>query len=226
MATREEAGPPPVAAWMLEASEADMVFEDGMFRVAGTDRQVSLGNVAERSYAGSGVPEELGIGLDGVGSHEGTYSFPNGCMISEVEVDPETGTIKVDKLAAVDDVGVVVNPLTLEGQLHGSIAHGLGETLVEQVIYDRDSGQLLTGSFMDYGMPRADIMPDIVSEFALVPTDNNLLGVKGGAEAGNCGMPAAIVNAVMDALSPWGVTDLPLPATPERVWRAIQDAKI
>jgi carbon-monoxide dehydrogenase large subunit len=212
------------AAWMLEASEADMAFEDGTFRVAGTDRCLSLAEVAEESYKGSGVPQELGIGLDGVGMQEQTYSFPNGCMICEVEVDPETGTIRVDRLAAVDDVGVVVNPLTLEGQLHGSVAQGLGETLVEQVLYDRDSGQLLTGSFLDYAMPRADIMPDIVSEFALVPTQSNLLGVKGGSEAGNCGMPAAIVNAVIDALAPWGITDLPLPATPERVWRAIHQA--
>ena len=145
-------------------------------------------------------------------------------MICEVEVDPNTGTINVDRLSSVDDVGVVVNPLTLEGQLHGSIAQGLGETLVEQVVYDRESGQLLTGSFLDYAMPRADIMPDIVSEVALVPTETNLLGVKGGSEAGNCGAPAAIVNAVIDALSPWDITDIAMPATPERVWRAIHEA--
>ena len=118
----------------------------------------------------------------------------------------------------------MVNPLTLEGQLHGSIAQGLGETLVEQVVYDRESGQLLTGSFLDYCMPRADIMPDIVSELALVPAKTNPLGVKGGSEAGNVGAPAAIINAVIDALSPWGVTDIPMPATPERVWRAIHEA--
>ena len=213
-----------LSAWMLEVSDADIVFEDGMFRVAGTDREVSFREVAKTSYMGSGLPQELGIGLDGVGAHEGTYTFPNGCMICEVEVDPDTGTIKVDRLSAVDDVGVVVNPLTLEGQLHGSIAQGLGETLVEQVVYDRESGQLLTGSFLDYCMPRADIMPDIVSELALVPAKTNPLGVKGGSEAGNVGAPAAIINAVIDALSPWGVTDIPMPATPERVWRAIHEA--
>lgn len=209
------------SAWMLEASEADMVFEDGLFRVAGTDRQVTFHEVVETSYRGSGVPRELGIGLDGVGNYDGTYSFPNGCMICEVEVDPDTGRIRVDRLAAVDDVGVVVNPLTLEGQLHGSIAQGLGETLVEQVVYDPDSGQLLTGSFMDYGMPRADIMPDVTHDLSLAPCTSNLLGVKGGSEAGNCGAPPAIVNAVIDALAPWGVTDIPLPATPECIWRAI-----
>jgi len=124
----------------------------------------------------------------------------------------------------VDDVGLAVNPLTLHGQLHGSVAQGLGETLIEQVVYDRDSGQLLTGSFQDYAMPRADIMPDIATELALVPTKTNLLGVKGGSEAGNVATPAAIVNAVLDALSPWGIEDLSLPATPERVWRAINEA--
>ena len=214
-----------IAAWMLEASETDVAFEDGLFKVAGTDRSVTFKEVVKPSYLGAGVPQDLGLGLDGVGNHDGSYSFPNGCMICEVEVDPETGNLNVDRLYAVDDVGVVVNPLTLAGQLHGSVAQGLGEALVEQILYDRDSGQLLTGSFMDYGMPRADMMPDIISEESLVPCTNNPLGVKGGSEAGNCGMPSAIILAVLDALSPLGVTDVPIPATPQRVWRAIQDAR-
>ena len=142
-------------------------------------------------------------------------------MICEVEVDPDTGRVKVVRLSAVDDVGVVINPLTLEGQLHGSIAQGLGQALFEEIVYERETGQLLTGSFIDYCMPRADDMPHISSEVALVPTKTNLLGVKGGSEAGNVGAPPAIVNAIIDALSPWGVTDMPMPATPERVWRAI-----
>jgi aerobic carbon-monoxide dehydrogenase large subunit len=121
----------------------------------------------------------------------------------------------------VDDVGTVVNPLLLEGQLHGSIAQGLGQALFEEVVYERDSGQLLTGSFMDYAMPRADDLPDIRSDVHLVPTRTNLLGVKGGSEAGNVGVPPAVVHAIVDALSDWGVTDVPLPATPERVWRLI-----
>jgi carbon-monoxide dehydrogenase large subunit len=213
-----------IAAWMMEASEADVAFEDGHFKVAGTDRSVSFTEVVQTSYLGAGVPQELGLGLDGVGNHDGTYSFPNGCMICEVEVDPETGSVNIDRLYAVDDVGVVVNPLTLAGQLHGSVAQGLGEATVEQILYDRESGQLLTGSFMDYGMPRADMMPDIISEESLVPSTNNPLGVKGGSEAGNCGMPSAIILAVLDALAPLGVTDVPIPATPQRVWQAIQDA--
>ena len=214
-----------IAAWMLEASETDVAFEDGLFKVAGTARSVTFKEVVKTSYLGAGVPQDLGLGRDGVGNHDGSYSFPNGCMICEVEVDPETGNLNVDRLYAVDDVGVVVNPLTLAGQLHGSVAQGLGEALVEQILYDRDSGQLLTGSFMDYGMPRADMMPDIISEESLVPCTNNPLGVKGGSEAGNCGMPSAIILAVLDALSPLGVTDVPIPATPQRVWRAIQDAR-
>jgi carbon-monoxide dehydrogenase large subunit len=210
-----------LSAWMLEASEEDMVFEDGHFQVAGTDKKVTFQEVVDTSHMGNGLPNEFGIGLDGTGTHEGAYSFPNGCMICEVEIDMDTGKIRVDRLAAMDDVGVVVNPLTLEGQLHGSIAQGLGEALTEQILYDRDSGQLITGSFMDYGMPRADMMPEIMSDIALVPTASNPLGVKGGSEAGNCGAPSAIVNAVIDALAPLGVTDIPIPATPERVWRAI-----
>jgi aerobic carbon-monoxide dehydrogenase large subunit len=214
-----------ISAWMMEASEEDIVFADGMFSVTGTDRKVSFRDVAETSYRGSGLPPELGVGLDGVGTNEQAYTFPNGCMIAEIEVDTDTGAMRVDRLSAVDDVGVVVNPLTLEGQLHGSIAQGLGESLTEQILYDRESGQLLTGSFMDYGMPRADMMPDIRHDLSLVPSKNNLLGVKGGSEAGNCGVPPAVAHALLDALSAWHVTDIQLPATPERVWKAIREAQ-
>jgi len=210
-----------LAGWMLEASESDVEFERGVFRVKGTDRLVSFSDVAKKSYLGVGLPAEFGIGLDGVGSHAGPNNFPNGCMICEVEVDPDTGRAKVVRLSAVDDVGVVINPLTLEGQLHGSIAQGLGQALFEEIVYERETGQLLTGSFIDYCMPRADDMPPITSEVDLVPTKTNLLGAKGGSEAGNVGAPPAIVNAIIDALSPWGVTDMPMPATAERVWHAI-----
>ena len=213
-----------LSAWMLESAETDIAFQDGVFRVAGTDRGVTFGEVAQMSYAGSGIPPEFGVGLDGVGVHEGSYTFPNGCMVCEVAVDVQTGAVAVERLSAVDDVGAVVNPITLDGQVHGSIAQGLGEALVEQMVYDRDSGQLLTGSFMDYGMPRADVMPDIATALALVPAITNELGTKGGSEAGNVGAPAAIVNAIVDALSPWGITHVPMPATPERIWRAIREA--
>ncbi len=210
-----------LAGLMLEASEDDIDFKRGSFCVKGTDRVVGFREVAKKSYQGMGLPPEFGIGLDGVGSHPGPFTFPNGCMVCEAEVDPETGAVDVVKLSAVDDVGTVINPLTLEGQLHGSTAQGLGETLLEQVIYERGSGQLITGSFMDYAMPRADNMPPIASGICPVPTKLNPLGAKGGSEPGNVGAPAAVINAIVDALSPYKVADVMLPATPERIWRII-----
>jgi aerobic carbon-monoxide dehydrogenase large subunit len=210
-----------LAGLMLEASEEDIEFKSGRFCVKGTDRAVAFKDVAKKSYQGMGLPAEFGIGLDGAGTHPGPFTFPNGCMICEVEVDPDTGLVTVVKLSAVDDVGTVVNPLTLEGQLHGSTAQGLGETLLEQVLYERGSGQLITGSFQDYAMPRADNMPPIVSSIRSVPTKLNPLGAKGGSEPGNVGAPAAIINAIVDALSSYKVADVPLPATPERIWQLI-----
>ncbi len=214
-----------IAAWMLEASEGDVAFAAGRFSVSGTDRGVSLDAVARRAFAAPGLPAELGIGLDGAGTHPGPNTFPSGAMICEVEVDPDTGRVTVVSLDAVDDVGAIINPVTLEGQLHGSVAQGLGPALFEQLLYDRASGQLLTGSFQDYAMPRADDMPPMRSAHCLVPTATNPLGVKGGSEAGNVGATPAIINAILDALAPLGVTDLPLPATPEAVWRAMQGAR-
>jgi carbon-monoxide dehydrogenase large subunit len=213
-----------LAGYMLEASATDIEFKDSKFRITGTDRAVSFAAVAKKSYMGAGLPAEFGVGLDGVGAHPGPNTFPNGCMICEVEVDPDTGNVKVLTLSAVDDSGVVVNPLTLEGQLHGSTAQGLGEALFEQVVYDRQSGQLLSGSFMDYAMPRAGDMPFIVADVHPVPAKTNLLGVKGGSEAGNGGAPPAIIHAIIDALSEWDVRDIPLPATPEHIWRAIHSS--
>jgi carbon-monoxide dehydrogenase large subunit len=142
-----------------------------------------------------------------------------------VEVDPETGSVELLSLCAVDDVGAIVNPLTLEGQLHGSVAQGIGEALLEAMIYHPDSGQLASGSFMDYAMPRAEHIPDLVGDYALVPAKTNLLGVKGGSEAGNVGAPPAIINAIVDALSDWGIDDVPLPATAERVWQLMRAAR-
>jgi carbon-monoxide dehydrogenase large subunit len=211
-----------LSAWMLEAAEADIEFERGLFRVKGTDRQVSFRDVAKASYNGAALPPGLEIGLSGVGTHVGPNTFPNGCMICELEVEPETGRVALLQLCAVDDVGCVVNPLTLEGQLHGSIAQGVGEALLEQIVYSRDMAQLLTGSFMDYGMPRADHIPEVIAAYALVPTKTNLLGTKGGSEAGNVGAPAAIINAIVDALSSLGVDHIALPATSERIWNAIR----
>jgi carbon-monoxide dehydrogenase large subunit len=214
-----------LAGLMLEASEEDIEFKSARFCVKGTDRAVPFKDVAKKSYQGTGLPAEFGIGLDGAGTHPGPFTFPNGCMICEVEVDTDTGAVRVVKLAAVDDVGTVVNPLTLEGQLHGSTAQGLGETLLEQIVYERGSAQLMTGSFQDYAMPRADNMPPIESSVRPVPTKLNPLGAKGGAEPGNVGAPAAIINAIVDALSPYKVTDVPMPATSERIWHLIHAAR-
>jgi aerobic carbon-monoxide dehydrogenase large subunit len=211
-----------LSAWMLEAAEADIEFEGGTFRIKGTDRQISFKEVARASYNGAALPPGYEIGLSGVGTHPGPNTFPNGCMICELEVEPETGSVELLRLCAVDDVGCVVNPLTLEGQLHGSIAQGVGEALLEQVIYDRDSAQLVTGSFMDYGMPRADHIPEVSADYALVPTKTNLLGTKGGSEAGNVGVPAAVINAIVNALSDLGIDDIALPANSERIWSAIR----
>lgn len=213
-----------LAALMLEVHESDVQFSRGEFRVAGTDRAASFKAVAQQAYAGFGVPADLGVGLDGVGTFAGPSSYPNGCIVAEVEVDPETGVVTIENLAVVDDAGVVINPLMLEGQLHGSIAQGLGQALMEDLHYDSESGQLLSGSFLDYAMPRADDMPSIGSGMGVIPSLTNPLGVKGGSEAGNMAAPPAIVNAIVDALAPLGVADIAMPATPERVWRAINDA--
>jgi carbon-monoxide dehydrogenase large subunit len=210
-----------LAAWILDVAESDVAFDRGLFRVSGSNRSVSFRDVAQKAYDGFGVPADFGLGLDGVGVFEGTPSYPNGCIICEVEVDPETGSVKLDQISVVDDVGVVINPLMLEGQLLGSIAQGMGQTLAEEVVYDRTSGQLLSASFMDYWMPRADDMPTVNSRFAAIPAASNPLGVKGGSEAGNIAVPPAVVNAIMDALAPLGVVDLTLPVRAEQIWRLI-----
>ena len=215
-----------VAAHFLEADEADIGFEHGRFVVAGTDRSVSLQNAARATYQwGTKLPPELASGLEGVGHWSATpQNYPNGCYIVEVEVDPETGVVRLDRIAGVDDVGRVINPLLLEGQVHGSIAQGAGQALLEQVVFD-EAGQLLTGSFADYPMPRADDFPPMVVDTRNVPTKGNPLGVKGGAETGTVGVPAPVIAAIVDALAPLGVTDVPMPATPFRVWQAIRAAR-
>jgi carbon-monoxide dehydrogenase large subunit len=145
-------------------------------------------------------------------------------MVCEVEVDPSTGVVKIDKIIFIDDVGVAINPMVVEGQTHGSIVQAAGQVLMEEVIFDPDSGQLLSGSFQDYCMPRADNFPFFKGGYIVVPTKTNPLGAKGGSETGSFGAPPAVINAILDALSPLGVTDLPLPSTSERVWRAIAKA--
>jgi carbon-monoxide dehydrogenase large subunit len=214
-----------IAARMLEAAEADIGFADGTFRVAGTDKGVALKDVVKAAF----VPSQLPPGLEPGMYETGTFvpkndTWPNGCHVCEVEVDPETGHVTLDRYLVVDDVGTVINPVTLKGQILGGIAQGVGQALMEQVVYDDESGQLLTASFMDYAMPRADTLPHVVIEKNAVPTKLNPMGAKGAGEAGTVGALPVVVNAVMDALAPLGVKDVEMPASGERVWRAIRDA--
>jgi carbon-monoxide dehydrogenase large subunit len=212
------------AAWMLEAAEADIAFEAGRFVVAGTDRAVTFKEIAHRCYNSAAMPPELPVGLMGIGGYSGPPSFPNGCIVCEVEIDPETGLVTLERCASVSDSGTIINPLTLEGQMHGSIAQAAGEMLVEEVRHDARSGQLLSGS-LDYGMPRADLLPFMRTEFIEVPAKTNPLGIKGGSENASAGAPPAVRNAILDALAPLGVTEIALPATSERVWQAIRSAR-
>ena len=173
-----------------------------------------------------GLPIELGVGLDGVGNYAVTQpSFPNGCHICEVEIDPETGRVALVRYCAVDEMGTLINPLVVHGQIHGGIVQGVGQALVEDMLYDAESGQLSSGSFLDYCMPRADDIPHIELDFLGVPCTTNPLGVKGAGEGGTVGATPAVINAILNALAPLGVTDVRMPATPERVWRAIQEAR-
>jgi carbon-monoxide dehydrogenase large subunit len=217
-----------VAAAMLEAAESDIEFADGAFRIAGTDRRLPLATVAHAAASRAAGPlAKLGIiGLEAEAAHFPAFNFPNGCHVCEVEVDPETGAVALVCFAAVDDVGVAINPLLVDGQVHGGIAQGIGQALMEGVVYDPDSGQLLTGSLLDYSLPRADDFPAIKVGLHEVPTTTNPLGVKGAGEAGCIGAPAAAIAAILDALAPLGVSDIAMPATPERIWRAIRSANL
>jgi carbon-monoxide dehydrogenase large subunit len=212
-----------IAAHLLEASAADIEFADGRFTVAGTDRAVELKRVAQTAF----LPEKLPPGMEPGFYETGTFSpaqqtFPNSCHVCEVEIDRETGAVSVVGYAVVDDVGTVVNPLTLKGQIHGGVVQGLGQALMERVVYERESGQLLSGSFMDYAMPRASDLSAIAVESNPVPTKLNPLGAKGAGEAGTVGALAAVTNAVIDALAPLGIRDIAMPATSEVVWRAMR----
>jgi carbon-monoxide dehydrogenase large subunit len=178
------------------------------------------------SFIPVGLPSELGVGLQGAGSFSANVpSFPNGCHICEVEVDPKIGAVTLERYAVVDDIGMVINPLLAQGQIHGGVAQGAGQALCEDLVYDRQSGQLLTGSLMDYAAPRADLMPAIAVDFSLVSSKSNPLGVKGVGEGGTVAATPTVMNAVVDALIPLGVVDVGMPATPERVWQAIRNAK-
>jgi carbon-monoxide dehydrogenase large subunit len=214
-----------IAAYLLEAAIGDIEFRDASYSVSGTDRAVSFAAVAEAAFAPAKLPpgEEPGLFETATWSPE-VYNFPNACHLCELEIDPETGRVAITRYAAVHDVGVEVNPLLVRGQVHGGIAQGAGQALMENIHYDGQSGQLLSGSLMDYALPRADDFTDFDVASHPVPTETNPLGVKGAGECGTIGALAAVMNALNDALAPLGVRNLAMPATPERVWRAIRDA--
>ncbi|PYN78383.1 MAG: carbon monoxide dehydrogenase [Candidatus Rokuibacteriota bacterium] len=215
-----------IAARLLEAAPEDVVHRDGKFTVTGTDRGVTFANVARAAYQ----PRQLPQGMEPGFSEEATFTppavtFPNGSQICEVEIDEETGAVRIVRHCVVDDVGRMVNPMLVKGQIHGGVVQGLGQGLFEQLAYEPTTGQLLAGSFMDYAMPRADDVPAFDVDSHEVPTQVNPLGAKGVGEAGTVGALPALLNAVNDALAPLGVRHLDMPVTAERVWRAIRDAK-
>jgi carbon-monoxide dehydrogenase large subunit len=215
-----------IAAQLLEAPAADIEFvvddAGGVFAIAGTDRRVTIEAVARAAHCGN-LPEGLDPGLEASDFYKPTaYSFPSGCHVCEVEIDPDTGEVALVAYSAVNDFGVVVNPLLLEGQVHGGVAQGIGQALYEQLLHDPDTGQLLTGSFMDYCLPRAAELPFFGWVRNEVPCKTNPLGVKGCGESGCTASLAAVMSAVLDALAPRGVTTLDMPATAERVWRALR----
>ena len=212
-----------IAAHLLEAADGDIDFEGGEFKVKGTDRKIPWGQVALTAYVPHNYPlDKLEPGLNESAFYDPTnFTYPSGTYVCEVEVDQDTGATTVASFVAVDDFGNVVNPMIVEGQVHGGIAQGLGQAMLEGAIYDPDSGQLLTGSYMDYTMPRADNLPSFQVDTCVTPCTHNPLGVKGCGEAGAIGSPPAFINALTDAI---GVKDVTMPATPERVWRAMQQA--
>jgi carbon-monoxide dehydrogenase large subunit len=211
-----------MAAEVLEAAATDIEFDGGEFRVAGTDLRVTLDAVAKASWDEDRRPDDVEPGLyssERFQPEAGT--FPNGCHICELEVDPETGVTEILRYTVEDDVGVVVNPLILEGQIMGGVAQGLGQACGEYAIYDEETGQLMTATFMDYPMPRADWVPDIDFRYQEIPSPRNPLGVKGAGEAGTVGAAPAYINALLDALSVRGIDHVDMPATPHRVWQLL-----
>jgi carbon-monoxide dehydrogenase large subunit len=215
-----------IAAHLLEAAEADIEFKDGKFTVSGTDRSKAFGEIALAAYVPHKYPlETVEPGLDETAFYDPkNFTFPAGSYVCEVEIDPETGTVEIQSFAAADDFGKIINPMIVEGQVHGGLTQGIGQALTEACVYDKE-GQLKTGTYQDYCMPRAGDVPSFKVAHSVTPCTHNPLGVKGCGEAGAIGAPPAVINAVIDALQEFGVEHIDMPATPQRVWKAIQDAK-
>ncbi|MFO7252833.1 MAG: xanthine dehydrogenase family protein molybdopterin-binding subunit, partial [Actinomycetes bacterium] len=212
-----------IAAHLLEASPDDIEFDRGVFRVRGTQTGKTIQEIALATFAAHNLPDGVEPRLDASATFDPeNFSFPHGTHLCAVEVDTETGAVKIRSYVAVDDVGTVVNPLIVEGQVHGGIAQGIGQALFEEAVYDPE-GNLLTTTMADYLLPSAADLPDFVTDRTETPATSNPLGVKGVGEAGTIASTPAVVNAIVDALRPYGVHDVPMPCTPERVWRAVQE---
>lgn len=216
-----------IAAGVLEAAAGDIDYADGQFTIVGTDRAMSFDQVAAAAHDPDRLPQGVDPGLDVKSRHKAeVQTYSNGCHVCEVEIDPDTGVLDIVNYVVVDDFGTVVNPLMLAGQVHGGIAQGLGQALWEETVYDPDSGQLLSGSFMDYTMPRADNMPEVDFNYVEdLPATTNPLGIKGAGEAGSIGAPPASINAIVDALKHLGIHHIDMPATQHKIWQVIQTAK-
>jgi carbon-monoxide dehydrogenase large subunit len=214
-----------LAAIILNAQPDKIVFNGGRFSTRDTNRTFDFIELAQELTKHE-LPDDLKTGLTVVTDNEmHDPVFPNGCAICEIEVDPDTGGLKLTRYASVDDVGRCINPLIVHGQTHGAIAQGIGQALWEQCVVDADSGQPLCGSLMDYGMPRSNLLPSFTTEIVEVLSPTNPLGIKAGGEGGTTAAPAVIIGAIVDALSRYGVQDIRMPATPYKVWQAIQNAK-
>jgi carbon-monoxide dehydrogenase large subunit len=215
-----------LAAHILEADEADVVFDQGRFHVKGSpDKSKALGEIAFASY-GAGLPEGMEQGLEAVSYFDPpNFTWPFGAHICVVEVDAETGAVDVRKYIAVDDCGNVINPMVVEGQIQGGIVQGIAQALYEEVVYDDESGQLRTGTLTDYLVPTANEIPLLVLDSTLTPSPTNALGVKGIGEAGTIASSAAVINAICDALSPFGIKHVDMPASPDRIWKQIHEAR-
>ena len=215
-----------IAAHLLETSESDIEFENGQFVVPGTDKAKAFGEIALAAYVPHNYPlEELEPGLEETAFYDPkNFTFPAGTYVCEVEVDQDTGTVDIASFHATDDFGTVINPMIVEGQVHGGLVQGIGQAILEGCNYD-ENGQLLSGSYMDYTMPRATDVPSFTVDTTVTECTHNPLGVKGCGEAGAIGSPPAVMNAILNALSEVGVTHLDMPATPHRVWQAIRDAQ-
>jgi carbon-monoxide dehydrogenase large subunit len=214
-----------LAAHILEAAEEDIVFNQGTFSVKGSpDKSKTIGEVAFASY-GAGLPEGMEQGLEAVSYFDPpNFTWPFGTHICVVEVDPATGAVDMRKYIAVDDCGNVINPMIVDGQIHGGIVQGIAQALFEEVIYDEESGQLKTGTLLDYSIPSANEIPEFTLDRTVTPSPTNELGVKGIGEAGTIASSAAVINAIVDALSPLGIKHIDMPASPDRLWKMIKEA--